>query len=57
MSIWGLDKKAMSSYTCGDLHAFYETLGTVRIKEDDLFPDIRRRLQNKFNWIDYRPQY
>ncbi len=47
--IWGgTNGKKMTGYTCGSLHAYYEQMGTIRVKEDEPFPEIRNKLIKRF---------
>lgn len=46
--IWGTTKRPMTSFTCGDLHEFYENMGHVQVKEENEFYEITQRLINKY---------
>ncbi len=46
--IWGTKEKPLTGYTCGMLHSYYESMGTVRAKEDELFPELNKKMADKY---------
>ena len=46
--IWGTPERKLNSYNCGWLHTYYESMGTIVVKEEIQFPTERANLLLKY---------
>jgi len=47
--IWGTPERKLNSYNCGWLHTYYESMGTIVVKEEIQFPTERANLLLKYS--------